>query len=58
MPLSLSSFLSTDYLVLLVTILVPFGGAMVWIGIVNEKLNSLKDDVKDLKRITLNSNHT
>lgn len=48
----LSSFLTLEVLGFFVTILVPFGIAIWKISDLNTKLNSLKDDVRQLKDVT------
>jgi hypothetical protein len=47
---TLSNALTPEILTLFLVILVPFGGALFWLGVVHNKLNSLKDDVKDLQK--------
>jgi hypothetical protein len=47
--MSILDSLTPEIIGIILAIVVPFGGAMFWLGMLTHKLNSLEDNVKKLQ---------
>jgi hypothetical protein len=47
--MSLSQFFTPDVIAILIAIAVPSASGLIWLGIVHNKISTLKEDVKGLK---------